>query len=394
MKKIINKILPVLVMTIVFSCDTDGGIDNDIFTNGTDGTLASWITSVEGSEKLTLSDPASEISYEIEFIDGDGGNSVEVFTMTVSQTEFAGGNSGVLINQNSFSANSQGNQGFSGTFSLNDVVAALGVAITSLNEEDTLSFESTVTVGGVEYPSGSASTFLNAVQNFDLNVPIETVSITSFTAKNQVINATANTITMTFENDFGIALETLPTISRVSSIGAVDDVIGAVEAVLDIDGEDSVYTFNYTPTSMSVDTVAFMVSGASAFASGFEMESESYTEFFIVDNVIPTTVGDNSGLLFGASGDTTGYRFNRLFSEDIGSITITSDFTGVDDDEDEEIDEAGEASKEDVTFTGNVLDYTFGWSQGDGEVTLVLKMTDVAGNPLDVGDVTIVITPN
>ncbi len=393
MKKFLNIIFPVLVVLGMSGCDTAGGIDSAIFSNATNGALASWITKPD-AKKLILSDPTATAKYEIEFIDEKDGSSIEAFTLTVSQTKFRGKASGTLISQSTFSANSNGNQGFSGTFSLNSIATALGVEITALNEKDTLSFSSTITRGGIVYPSGAASTFLDAVQDMDLNIPLETVSISSFSVKNEVVNSSAQKVTMAFKNDFGISLKTLPTVARTSAAGATDDVLGEVMAVKDKKKKDSVYIFNYTPSPTELrDTVSFTVSGASAFSTGFVMKNKSYNDVFIVDNIKPTTSGDNSAVVLNDKGNRIGYRFHLLFSENIGSVTLTSNFVAKDDDGDDDTAIATDSAKETVTFTGAVFDHIFGWVSKDGEVILTLTVKDIAGNTLDTGAISVRLTP-
>lgn len=383
MKFLKNILFKILIWTIVISCDTEGGIDDDAFVIAGNAPIASWITSAEGSDLLKLSDTGSPVPYEIEFIDASNGNSVNAFTMTVSDNT----SSGVLISQTTFTANADGIQGFSGSFSLNDVFSALGTTASDYKEGDKLNFTHTVTSGGVDYPGGNSNTFSNSIRDFSLEIPVETVDLVIFSSDSVFLNANSReTITMTFENDFTNELVVLPAVTRMSAKGQTDDVIGDVTIISDVDDADSVYTFTYAPGASDVDTISFIISDASALSSGFVMANDTFNTVFIIDNIDPAEVADISSLQTDGNTDTTGFRFNILFSEDIGDLTITSNFIDVDDDLDGEIDEEGESTTVSATFSGSNLDYTFPWiGSEDGEVELTLEVKDRAGNILDYG---------
>lgn len=385
--KNLNKILILFfALLISVSCDTEGGIDDPVFGIAGNAPLAAWLTSAEGSDDLILSDPTSTVDFEIEFIDATDGSSVEEFTMTVTYET----TTVTLISQSSFTSTSSGNQGFSGSFSLNDIASALGVTAATFSEGDEFSFSNTVTSGGTTYPNGNSNTFSNSLRDFDLEIPGETISITSFSTDSTFLNSTSiGTVVLAFANDLTIELETLPTVTRTSSAGSGDDVLGAVTAVLDQDGADSVYTFDYTPGAADGDTISFEITAASAVTTaGFEMADSTFSAVFIIDNVDPTVSFTETTVL--TSGlDTTGIRFVTTFSEDIGSITMTANITGVDDDLDDVVDEDGEVAKLSPTFSGRTLDYTYPWTGADvGEVTIDIEMRDVAGNLLDLGSTT------
>ncbi len=367
MKNNINILLACLVVLGMASCDTAGGIDADIFTPGDNAAIAVWVSSPSGD--LLLSDPTSSVSFEVEFIDETDGSSVEAFTMTVTD----GTNTGTIVNQTSFTANANGNQGFSGSITMNAIAAALGTTVASYSEEDEFDFVSTITRGGTVFPSGNANHFLSAVRDFSLETPVETVSVT-VTVEDAILNGAATgTVVMAFENDFTVELTTLPTLTITSGTAT----FGAVTAVLDEDMDDSVYVATLTPGAVE-EKITFTITGASAVtAAGFAMATETVTDAFTIDLTAPLLVGDNSATT------TSGQLYNLLLDEDIGSVTLTEDYTGVDDDEDGMIDAAdtdGDAVKVTATFADNVLDYMYSWKAADGEVTLSLSIWDAAGN--------------
>lgn len=374
-------IIPALIVFLA-SCELAGSIDDENFATIGNAPIAAWIESAEGSDDLILSDITSSVEYEVEFIDTSNGSTVESFEMIVSDGE----NSGSLINMSTFSETSSGLMGFSGSFSLSDIFGVLGTSASDYAEEDTLSFSSTVTSGGVVYPSGNSNTFSTSINDFELYIPVETISLASFSFDSVYLNSnSAETITMAFENDFTSELVVIPTIERLSAQGRTDDVVGDVVAVAEEDSDDFTYTFNYNPGEVDYDTISFVVSGGSAFADGFVMASKSYSAVFFIDNVDPTESFDNSGLVL-SGGDTVGYKMQIAFSEDIGSISISENVVGVDDDEDGELDEEDEFTSIDATFSENILSYTYPWNGfSDGEVELTLMMKDLAGNILDYG---------
>lgn len=383
MKFLKNILFKTLILTMVISCDTEGGIDDDVFAIAGNAPIASWITSAEGSDLLKLSDTDSPVPYEIEFIDASNGNSVNAFTMIVVDSTSEILKTGVLISQTTFTANTDGIQGFSGSFSLNDIFSALGTTASDYTEGDTLNFTHTVTSGGVDYPSGNSNTFSNSIRDFSLEIPVETVDLVSFSSDSVFLNANSReTITMTFENDFTNELVVLPTVTRISAKGQTDDTIGDVN----FDSDRSAYTFTYASGTSDVDTISFIISDASALSSGFVMANDTFNTVFIIDNIDPTQVADISSLQTDGNTDTTGFRFNILFSEDIGDLTITSNFIDIDDDLDGDIDEEGEFTTVSATFSGSNLDYIFPWiGSEDGEVELTLEVRDRAGNILDYG---------
>ncbi|MEP5613915.1 MAG: hypothetical protein ABJP45_16810, partial [Cyclobacteriaceae bacterium] len=242
-------------------------------------------------------------------------------------------------------------------------------------EEDEFDFVSTITRGGTVLPSGNANQFLVSVRDFSWETPVETVS-SSATIKDPNVNATGSeNVVMAFENDFTVELAVLPTLTILNGGSGA---FGAVTAVLDEDGDDSVYTATYTPGAVE-EKITFVIRNASAIAGGgFVMVNDTVENGITVDLTAPLLLGNNSST--SASGQT----YNILLDENIGSVTLTEDFATVDDDEDGEIDGAdtdGDAVKvSDVTWTDNVLDFKYDWKAADGAVTLSLEVKDAAGN--------------
>lgn len=376
MKNSINIFLACAIVIGMIACDTAGNIDS--FQIGEESALAAWVSSPDGD--LILSDPTSALSFEVEFIDATDGSSVEAFTMTVTD----GTNSGTLINQTSFSANDDGNQGFSGSFSLNDIAGALGVTVASLEEEDEFDFSSTITRGGTVLATGNASQFHSSIRDFSAAIGVETVSV-AVTVKKSDLNAGATSeVIMAFANDFTIELATLPTLEVINGGTGT---FSAVTAVLDEDGDDSVYVSTYTQAGLVEEDVDFRIIGAEA-VDGYTMVADTTEEAFSIDLTAPTIGTDISGAV------ATGYRF-YLESEAGLTVELMEDFAGVDDDGDGDIDGAdadGDAvAVSGVAFSGRTLDYTYEWVTADGAVTLTLKVTDDAENeaPLAAGTATV-----
>lgn len=407
MKNKINILLACLIIGGMVACDTAGGIDADIFQPGDAAALAVWVDSPSGN--LILSDPSSSVSFEVEFIDETDGSSVESFAMLVeTRGKDADGDeivleSGTLLSSSSFSASANGNQGYSGSFDLTDVASALNVTVASLSEGDEFFFTTTITRGGVVYPTGNANQFLESVRDFSREIAVETTSIQSVTIKTANVGiGLTSTVVMAFANDFTDSLAVMPTLEILSGGGD----FGAVTAIAYMDeddednfGKDSVYQAVYDPTlgTPAVDgaKVTFRILNASSTtAAGFGSVADTTKSKIAVDLTVPTIVGNN-----GSGPVSSGALYNLFLSEPIGSVTLTEDFTGIDDDEDELIDGLdtdGDAVKVDVEFTDNVLDFTYEWEDDDGEVTLTLVIKDTAGNPLDLSGLgldSITLTP-
>ncbi len=378
MKNILYIVFPVLVVVGLSGCDTAGGADDDIFARGADAALASWVSAPSGD--LILSDPTSALAWEVEFIDESNGSTVESFQIAISD----GTNSG-SISYSSFTANAEGNQGVSGSISLNDIASAIGVTVASMSEDDDFTFAPTLTRGGVVYPVGNASQFLNAVADFSATIATETTSLTTSSVKNESINS-ADTLFLEFTNDFTTELLVDPTLTIVSATGQVDNAFGAVAALVDEDGDDSVYYAILTPTAAATDTISVTLSAASAIATGFAMVDTTLADIWIVDNAIPTAT-DNSSFVIGSGGGNVGYGYNIALDENIGDATLTVDITGVDDDGDGDIDGAdadGDAVSvtiADGSIDDDVFNFTYTIASGTNG-TLTLTLEDLAGNAI------------
>ena len=90
-----------------------------------------------------------------------------------------------------------------------------------------------------------------------------------------------DTVTLTFDREDAFVVA--PTITRVSAVGATDDVIGALtQSATDADE----YYFEYTAGAAVADTIEFTISGGETVA-GFTMASKTLTAY-IIDNAAPT----------------------------------------------------------------------------------------------------------
>lgn len=293
------------------ACDEEGTLEN--FQLGSTTAIAGWVSSPDGD--LILSDPTSSLDFEIEFNDGGDGSSVDAVTMTVSD----GTTTATILTQTSFTANADGVMGFSGSISLDDIATALGTTASSFDEGDEFDFDHTLTVNGVEIPPGNAATFTNDVDAFGATIATETVSLASGEAEEgeaYVNNTDGVTIVLGFANDFTVELETLPTVEWLDYDGVNQGStgIGTVTAVQDEDGADSVYTFTYA-NAAATDTVSFVVSGASAFTSGFVMENDTLEDLFIVDNVaIPDPISVATASMDDETLEITAYYLDTVTS--------------------------------------------------------------------------------
>lgn len=329
---------------LVWSCDRGGQFE--AFNEGTEpAAAAAWVSSPSGN--LTLSDPAANVTFEIEFI----GTTVDQFELTVADST----NSGVLI-----TASISGN--YTGSFSLQDVVAALGTNVSDYVEGYGFEFTSTITSNGITYTSSNANTReFDAVADFSEVILVETVKLddNSIASDGIISDGQSDTVFLEFTSGLGAVLETLPTITRTSVSGNTDDVIGEVQAMEDEDGEIVKHFFLYTAGAAANDLISFQISDASAVsADGFAMEAVDLDEVFTIDNVAPIVSGNAS----------VGNRVLLVFNEDIASVSATLDGTAIEIDIDED---------------GITLDYAY---DGDGTAVLSLSVEDLAGNTLNVGD--------
>ena len=343
MKNIRNILTLGVLAVLVSSCDRAGQFE--AFNEGTEpAALAAWVS--EPSGNLLLSDPASAVSFEVEFV----GTPVEAFELSVTD----GTNSGVLI-----TAATSGN--FAGSFSVGEIATALGVEVSTLSEGDEFTFSSALTSNGVVYRSSNGNTReFDVAGDFDQSILTETVKLTenSLDTDGIIRSGQSERIFLEFENDLGSTLETLPTITRTSTSGNTDDTIGAVREMLDDDG-NATYYFDYTAGAANSDVISFEITGASAVSvAGFEMEDVSLTSLINVDNVVPTLEGNAS----------LSNRVVLVFSEEIAVVNATLD---------------GNAIEISMNEDGVTLDYAY---TGTGAALLNLSVEDFAGNTLTVGD--------
>lgn len=364
MKKITYMIIACL---FVVACDNTNPLED---LGGVQGAFASWVSAPSGD--LLVSDPTSSVSWEFELIDGNSGNDVSSVAIDVTD----GTNSGNLATISSFSANSNGIQGASGSFDLNDIATAIGVAVGTIGEAQDFDFTITVTkTDGTTWgqANAGASSGYNPANPFTLTTGTETVTVASLSTIDTYLNwANVDSILLEFST---AELSVQPTISRISSEGNTDDAIGAVQVLTDADGADSVYWVTYTPGAAAADTISIVVSGASAFASGFVMTNDTTEMVYIIDNVNPTISANGSAEQFGTAGASIGYEFNLVASETIGWAVLDVDWT------DAMTDDSMIRIEGDET---DVLNYTFDWTTADGEVTLTMTVYDLAGNSVGI----------
>lgn len=370
MKKITYIIMACL---LVVACDNTNPLED---LGGTKAAFASWVSAPSGD--LLVSDPSSSVSWEFELIDGNNGNDVTSVAIDVSD----GTNSGNLATISSFSANSNGVQGASGSFDLTDIAGALGVGVGTIGEDDSFDFTITVTKSdGTTWGqanAGAASGY-DPANPFSMSTATETVGVTSLSTIDTYLNAgNVDTIYLEFANDFTVELAVQPTVTSISSEGNTDDAIGAVQVIADADGADSVYWVSYTPGAAAADTISIVVAGASAFSTGFVMTNDTTEMVYFIDNVDPTISANGSGEQFGTGGASIGYEFNLVASETIGWAVLSVDWT-----------DAGTTDTS-VKIDGDdtaVLNYMFDWALADGEVTLTMTVYDLAGNSVGVAPI-------
>lgn len=331
------------IAMLAFSCDRAGQFE--AFNEGTEpAALAEWVSQPSGN--LLLSDPTSAVSFEVQF----HGTPVEQFELSVTD----GTNSGVLI-----TAATSGN--FSGSFSVSEIASALGVAVSDLSEGDEFTFSSTLTSNGIVYRSSNGNTRVYDIAgDFDRNILTETVTMTdnSLDTDGIIRAGQSERIFLTFENDLGSTLATVPTITRTSTSGNTDDTIGDVQEMIDEDG-NATYYFDYTAGASVSDAISFEITDATAVnVAGFAMEAVALSNLITVDNVVPTLDGDAS----------LNNRVVLIFSEEIAVVNATLDGTAIDISMNED---------------GLTLDYKY---EGTGASVLNLSVEDHAGNTLDLGN--------
>ncbi|MEP1032722.1 hypothetical protein [Ekhidna sp.] len=367
MKKITYMIMACLLFV---ACDNTNPLED---LGGAKAAFASWVSAPSGD--LLVSDAASSVSWEFELIDGNGGNDVTSVAIDVTD----GTNSGNLATVSSFSANSNGVQGASGSFSLTDIATALGVAVGTIGEGADFDFTITVTKSdGTTWGqanAGAASGYDPAVP-FSMSTATETVSVASFATIDTYLNSgNVDTVFLEFANDFTSELSVQPTVTRISAGGNTDDAIGAVQVLTDASGADSVYYVSYTPGAAANDTINIVVAGASAFATGFVMTNDTTEMVYIIDNANPTIAANGSSEQFGTGGASLGYEFNLVASETIGWAVLDVDWVDVG------------TTDSTVKIDGDdtaVLNYMFDWAQADGAVTLTMTVYDLAGNSVAI----------
>ena len=380
-KNFINVLLSAVLIYLAGCKEIAGGIDDDVYTNHVNGAIAKWITSPKGD--LRLSDPASSLSYEVEFLDESGGTTVEKFTFDISYKKLNRTvdilSSGTIdVPSSSFSANDNGNQSVAGSISLSAINSAIGDNVT-LFEGDTIVFNTTLTRGGVVFAAGavfSATTPLAAI-GFDKLISKETVSATMKEVKRKYVkNGKADSVLLNFSNDFtDDSLTVLPTLTYISTANSTDHSFEDVVRVTNTNGKDSLFVSKFNPGVADRDTVSIIINGASAISSGFVMKPDTIKNAYIIDNVVPTVLSNNSVETRGAKNKFLGYTFNLVLSETIGKVLISFDFEKAESKD-------GKITLEDVD--SDVLNYNYVWDQDKGNVTLSVVIEDLSGNSVSL----------
>ena len=376
-KNFINVLLSATILIYMVGCkEIAGGIDDDVYSNHVNGAIAKWTTSPKGN--LQLSDPTSSLSYKVEFLDESGGATVEKFTFNISYKKV---NGSIDVPSSSFSANDNGNQSFAGTISLNDIKSAIGGSVT-FSEGDAFTFSTTLTRGGIVFPVGTVS---SSASGFKKLISKETVSATMKEVKRKYVrNGRADSLFLNFANDFTNSVMVLPTLTYISTANSTEHSFEDVVRVTNTKGKDSLLVSKFNPGVTARDTVSIIINGASAFSSDFVMKPDTIKNAYIIDNVDPTVLSNNSVETRGAKNKILGHTFNLVLSETIGKVVISFDF-----EKDESKD--GKITLEDVD--SDVLNYNYVWDQDKGNVTLSVVIEDLSGNSVSLPNDVVLTVP-
>lgn len=112
-----------------------------------------------------------------------------------------------------------------------------------------------------------------------------------------------------------------PTVTRISSVGATDDMVGTLAKYRpDGGGATETYFFVYTAGASVADTIDFAVSGASTVA-GLPMKNNTLESAYFIDNVAPTAKLGARSVSTDQSGRILNVRVELLY-EPLGRDTV------------------------------------------------------------------------
>ncbi|MGB3463647.1 MAG: hypothetical protein WBA74_00180 [Cyclobacteriaceae bacterium] len=326
--------IAVVFLTIgIIGCDSTTRIE-ELNELGDPGAIPALIGSLDTLYKL--SDVAnSGATFDVEFIDGDNGNSVASYNWFVSYKE-----SPVVsvASFTSFTANENGNQSINGTLAFQDALDALNLTAGDMAEGDTLFYTATVVLNdGTVFTDANGGVTYNELFDFSAIIDTETVVLTDATVSGAFLrNGQSGTISLVFDED----IVTVPTITRISAGGNTDDVVGTPVIT---DDADSV-VFSYTAGASASDVATFVVSGAEAVA-GFPSVSDTLEIKITTDNVTPTALlssieADVDNATDSIESVTVAFNFAEVVTEeftfDVTSASFDSQSITVDPDEDSE----------------------------------------------------------
>ncbi len=322
--KYINTSLWICGVLLIASC-SDQVID-DVLENVTSGAI---LRNLGETNNLDVSDPSTTYSIQLEAQDASGGSLLQEVRVNVGFNDGDDTGTGdvamtafTVIPASAFTDTSPTTNGLPvGTFSttLEDLMTHVGTTLTSISTADNfiIDFEMVLTDGRV-FNRGNATgditrtgrfSFFNSQFRYnpvlgDRNrLVVNDLSIKDNNGLGTLNSGSSDTVFVTFDRT--PTFVTAPTITRTSTAGATDDVIGALTQL-----EDEDYFFIYTAGATATDTISFTVTGGSVVA-GFIMSDADLDDAYVIDNVTPT----------GIIGDII-VRINELGSVSDVSVTI------------------------------------------------------------------------
>ena len=338
MKRIINIFLGFAVFMVIASCSSDDAL-NDVLDNTEFGIAMRSISEVNSFD---LSDLTSTYSNQFEIDAVDGGFVPQTIRVLIGFTDDDDTNDiapaqFTTMDPASFNETTDltTHNLPVGTFSisLGDAVGFLGLTAADYDRDDAIDFEfEMVATDGTVFTSSNVGTnvaasgrfsFYNSPYSYsavidDPNRVILTSAELSSFSNSRLIAGDTDSVQLIFDAS---ALVTLPTVTRTSTSGNTDDVIGPITAH---PSEANTWFFLYTAGAANSDQISFALTGGES-VSGFPMENVSFSNAFTIDNVVPTmTLVESTGLLTDDGSQVDRITITVVFSEDVfGDVTYT-----------------------------------------------------------------------
>lgn len=344
MRKYINKIFGSVLLLLLVACSEELIVD-EVIDNVSSGAV---LRNLGEDNDLDIANLNSTYTILLEAQDASNGNllsevrvnvgytdSMEVNIDTVTVTRFR------VIPANEFNETSPTTNGLPVTrftTTLQELLDHVGISSADMEVGDrfAIDFEMELIDGRVFNLDNATNdvtrtgffSFFNAQFRYGAaigdpqRVVLDEISIADDNELGILSLGDVDTVFLEFDREDAFVVN--PTITQVSSVGAVDGDIGDLTQSED---DPEIYYFLYTAGASGADTISFEISGAETVA-GFVMEAQTLKSAYIIDNTAPTGMVGPTQVSTDANRRISNVSIDLLF-EPLGTDTVTFEIEAV-----------------------------------------------------------------